>query len=121
MEGANVENYAIERLTALLAAGYEMWEVHSPSDAVTLEHPDKSFKARHVYVYADGKMVAPMGAADEVRVFADSPQDEFYCFVRSVPQPTWWQRTLRMKAWLFGSMCVALGVLGAHLLSRLLE
>lgn len=116
-----MENYAIERLTALLAAGYVMWEIRSPSDAIVLEHPDKSFKARHTYLYADGQMVAPMGVADEIRVFADSPQEEFYRFVQSVPKPTSWQRTVRMKVWQAGVMGGAVGAMGICLLSRMWE
>lgn len=116
-----MENYAIERLSALLAAGYVIDEVRTPSDAVSLEHPDKAFKARHVYLYADGLMVAPFGVNDEIRVFADSPQDEFHRFVQSAPRPTWWQRTVRIKEWLAGAMGGAVAIMGMYLLSRLSE
>lgn len=86
------ENFAIERLAALLHAGYEI--DHTNGEAVTLRHP----AIRSVgHVYADGLAVLP-DKAGEVRFFTDSPQDEFYAFVRTIPKPGW-RRSVRVPQW----------------------
>ncbi|MDC8637045.1 hypothetical protein [Xanthomonas hortorum] len=87
------DNFAIERLASLLRAGYEI--DHAGDDAITLRHPATRSLG---FVYADGLTVLP-GKKGEVRFYTDSPQDEFYAFVRNIPKPGW-RRSVRIPEWL---------------------
>lgn len=87
------ENFAIERLAALLHAGYEI--DHANGEAVILRHP----AIRSVgFVYADGMTVLP-DKVGEMRFHTDSPQAEFYAFVRTIPKAGW-RRSVRIPEWL---------------------
>ncbi|MFZ5656264.1 MAG: hypothetical protein ACOY37_04270 [Pseudomonadota bacterium] len=98
------ENFAIERLSALLNAGYEI-ECAS-ADAVTLRHPATRATG---FVYPNGLTVVT-GGEGEARFHSDSPQADFLAFVRMIPKPGW-RRTVRIPEWLVAGATCALAVL----------
>ena len=94
-----IKNKAVARLTALMAAGYELMAPTSSSEAVSLEHPSRKFKYRHAYVYDDGRVVAPFSDKDEVRIYTDSTDSEFHTFISTVPKPTDWEKATAANFW----------------------
>ena len=96
---ATIKNKAVARLTALMAAGYELVAATNPSEAVSLEHPSRKFKYRHAYVYDDGRVVAPFSDKDEVRIYTDSNDSEFHSFVSTIPKPTDWEKATTGNFW----------------------
>ena len=87
-----VQNYAIERLSLLIYAGYEVQSPAFPSDSVLLKHPSRKERFRTAHLYSDGLVVFPLGVREERRFFSDANQEEFEEFVRGISGPTWWQR-----------------------------
>ena len=98
------ENPAIERLAALLRAGYEI--EGDTGDAFMVRHPALRSTG---FVYADGLVVFPNGAG-EVRFSANAPQAEFHAFVRTIPKPGW-RRSVRVPEWIVAVVGMALAVL----------
>ena len=97
-------NFAIERLAAVLRAGYEI--EGDNGDAFLIRHP----AIRSIgFVYADGLAVLPNGAG-EVRFPANAPQAEFHAFVRTIPKPGW-RKSVRVPEWLATAVGMALAVL----------
>src|ERR1035437_8801667 len=80
-----------ERLYQLVQRGYRPdFHMQFPG-AIWLHHPAKNFKHGLVYLYPDG-CVKSAGATDEYRFDLDEDL-QFQKFLRSVPQPTFWDRT----------------------------
>jgi len=92
-----MENHAIERLNALLAAGYEIEPSRNDGDAVSLAYPSRTLEYWYAIVYASGQVVFPISAGAEVRFYSDSPQEEFRAFVRSIPKPSWLKAHVRIR------------------------
>ncbi len=90
------DNHAIERLTALMAAGYEIQPVGRPEGAVVLHFPGRRFKYWCAYVYSSGQAVLLSSSDDERRFYADDTQDDFRQFLTTVPRPHWIFQAVRI-------------------------
>lgn len=80
----------LRRLTTLLAAGYCLDKM-PPSDTIFLRHPARRrMRYWHLMLSSDGRVV---GSGAEVAELCIRPDEDerFAGFVRSVPEPTWWE------------------------------
>jgi hypothetical protein len=101
------------RMTRLLAAGYQLHKM-PPSNVVFLRHPARQrMRYWHLMLDSEGRIVGASqagGRAVELRIRPDD-HDRFTAFVRSVPEPTWWESH---KGWYFqllaGALPIALGL-----------
>lgn len=90
---------AIERLIALLKAGYQIDQPASLElgDSLWLEHPAGRRAAyATLSLSGDGFLVSllPVGDRTQLRIAPEKAAD-FWRFISSVPQPTWWERHRR--------------------------
>ena len=81
----------LERLYQLVQKGYRPDLDMQFAGAIWFHHPSKNFEHTLVYLYPSGRVISP-GATDEFR-FDRSEDAAFQKFLRSVPQPTFWERT----------------------------
>ena len=90
------------RLNALMKAGFKIDEANSQhlQDSLQLKHPAmKSLKDYELTLFPDGLLTGPY-ASDQLRIEPDQ-QREFNSFLRSVPEPTWLEKTLDIRAKIF--------------------
>jgi hypothetical protein len=82
--------------------------------AVWLYHPAKNFKHDRLFLYPNGT-IKSVGETDEI-CFGRNEDALFQKFLRSVPKPTFWDRTrggrISFLGWtIIGSVCIGSGVL----------
>jgi hypothetical protein len=87
-----------ERLYALVKKGYRPEFQESFPGAIWLTHPSKRWKHPLLFLYPSGLVVSP-GSSDDFRFYRDDEDEpKFQKFLRSVPQPTLWDRTRDRRA-----------------------
>jgi hypothetical protein len=94
-----------ERLYALVKKGYRPEFQESFLGAIWLTHPSKQWKHSLLFLYPNG-LVVSSGNSDDFRFYRDHEDEpKFQKFLRSVPQPTLWDRTRdwrrKTAAWAF--------------------
>lgn len=113
IEAANTKTF--ERLYALVKKGYRPNLEQDFYGAIWLEHPSKRCKHPLLFLYPSG-LVVSSGKSDDFRFHRDEEDEpEFQKFLRTIPQPTLWDRT---RAWRIniGAWAIIVAVCGGSAL-----
>jgi hypothetical protein len=113
------------RLRALADRGYRPNFAMSDDACLLLSHPRKRFKYRDMLLDSSGT-VQWLHDQDFKMHFSRWEQKRFESFLRTVPEPTWWDRTQayreRVCAFVIGAtLCAAIYVVASGLLSGVSE
>jgi hypothetical protein len=105
---AGTETFA--RLRALVATGYQPDFAMSDDRFLLLTHPQKRFKYRDMLLMSSGA-VRWLHDDDYTMHFSRWEKKRFDGFLRTVPAPTWWDRTepyrQRIGAFVIGAVICA--------------
>jgi hypothetical protein len=86
----------LNRLQLLVQRGYRPDFGGELLGAIWLYHPRESFKQRQLILYGSGKVVSPSDGSDEYR-FGREEAAAFNRFLKTVPIPSFWERTRRSR------------------------
>jgi hypothetical protein len=105
----------IDRLNLLVQKGYQPDFSGEPIGSIWLYHPRKSFKHNLLYLYGDGTIISTSDRSDKY-VIVREETEEFNRFLRTIPTPSFWERTRRGRinvyAWLMiGGVMLAGGLI----------
>lgn len=97
IEAAGAETF--RRFKQLMLHGYKPNYEYSNEDAFWFDHPRRKFEHHAVALYPSGVMRSIF--AKEETAIERWDKDGFKDFMREVPYPNWWERTLgfREKLW----------------------
>jgi hypothetical protein len=109
------------RLRALVARGYQPEFDKSDDGCLLLMHPRKRFKYRDILIDSSGT-VQWLHDQDYTMHFSRWEKKRFDSFLRSVPPPTWWDRTQvyreNIVCFVIGAtLCVVLYTLASTVMS----
>ena len=109
----------MERLYLLVQKGYRPELDTNFYGAISLHHPSKNFEHNSLNLYPDG-LVVSVGRHDDTFRFDRCEDARFKKFLRSVPKPTFWERTrerrIEFAVWIFlGTLVIGSGALAGVL------